>query len=165
MWCKYEQNRTKAIKVIEKKTLNVDRRKKFSDMLKIVYPPKTPFCRGYNNKAALNIQRRFRLMHHTVIFSWRPDSIDTLGPWGLNVVSRRLLCGSDVRNPHWPNATLLIGSMWNPHVGSMSGPRDHMSVPRRANFCEIYIIYFNFVVFQSFFSSLWNAAQHLLWRC
>ena len=65
-------------------------------------------------------------------------SIDTLGPRGLKVVGRRLLRGSDVGNPHWPNATLLIGSTSSPHVGSTSGPHViTLSVPRRANFCEI----------------------------
>ena len=38
-----------------------------------------------------------------------PDSMDTLDPSGPKVV--------DV-GPHWPNATVLIGSMWNLYVGS-----------------------------------------------
>ena len=50
------------------------------------------------------------------------DSIDMLGPRGLNVVGRRLLRGSNVGNSHWLNATLLIGSTSSPHVGSTSGP-------------------------------------------
>ena len=40
VWCKFEQNWTKAIKVID--TLNVDG---ITDMLKTVYPTKTTFCR------------------------------------------------------------------------------------------------------------------------
>ena len=43
VWCKFEQNRTKVIKVTEQKRLNVDG---ISDMLKTVYHPKTPFCGG-----------------------------------------------------------------------------------------------------------------------
>ena len=76
-----------------------------------------------------------------------PDSIDTLGPRGLKVVGRRLLRGSDVGNPHWSNATLLIGSTSSPHVGSTSGPhvitcRFHVG----PTFTKLILFYFNCVV-------------------
>ena len=50
VWCKFEQNLKKAIKVIN--TLNVDGITEswshwITDMLKTVYPTKTMFCRGY----------------------------------------------------------------------------------------------------------------------
>ena len=50
VWCKFEQNRTKAIKVIEQNPsmLTEGCKDRMTDMLKTVYPAKTPFCEGYN---------------------------------------------------------------------------------------------------------------------
>ena len=61
MWCKCEQNRTKAIEVIEQNPylLTESQNDGIIDMLKTVYPPKTPFCRGgggnYNYDLLLDI--------------------------------------------------------------------------------------------------------------
>ena len=48
VWCKFEQNRTEAIKVIEQKPWMLMEWRNFgiTDMLKTVYPPKTPFYGG-----------------------------------------------------------------------------------------------------------------------
>ena len=51
VWCKFEQNRTKAIKSYRAKALNVVGMTEFrshgiTDMLKTVYPAKTMFCGG-----------------------------------------------------------------------------------------------------------------------
>ena len=63
VWCKFEQNSTKAIEVIEQKPqmltefrnhgITESWNHRITDMLKTVYPPKTLFCRGYNYPGSL----------------------------------------------------------------------------------------------------------------
>ena len=90
------------------------------------------------------VKRLIRSSMHT------PDSMDTLGPRGSKVVSRRRLCRSHVGNPHWPNATLFMGAAWNPHVGSTLG-----------QLLQNGFFNFNFVFLQSFFSTLLNTATSI----
>ena len=51
-----------------------------------------------------------------------PDSNDMLDPRGHDVDRPHSLRGSDVGSPRGPNASLLVGSTWNPHDGSTSDP-------------------------------------------
>ena len=51
-----------------------------------------------------------------------PDSNDKLDPRGHDVNRPHSLRGSDVGSPRGPNASLLVGSTWNPHDGSTSDP-------------------------------------------
>ena len=52
-----------------------------------------------------------------------PDSNDMFGPREHDVDRPHSLRGSDVGSPRGPNASLLVGSTWNPHDGSTSDPR------------------------------------------
>ena len=54
VWCKFEQNWTKVIKVIEQKAqmLKESWNHRMTDMLETVYPAKTLFCWKYNYKEA-----------------------------------------------------------------------------------------------------------------
>ena len=51
-----------------------------------------------------------------------PDSNDMLDPRGHDVDRPHSFRRSDVGSPRKPNASLLVGSTWNPHDGSTSDP-------------------------------------------
>ena len=51
-----------------------------------------------------------------------PNSNDMLDPPGHDVDCPHSLRGSYVGSPCGPNASLLVGSTWNPHDGSTSDP-------------------------------------------
>ena len=59
-------------------------------------------------------------LHHPLFII--PDSNDMLDPRGHDVDRPHSLRGSDVGSPRGPNASLLVGSTWNPHDGSTSDP-------------------------------------------
>ena len=72
-----------------------------------------------------------------------PDSNGMLDPSGHDVDRPHSLCGSDVGNPRVTNASLFMGSTWNPYDGSTPV---WMSVPRQANVyffrCKHFIYYY-----------------------
>ena len=75
VWCKSEQNQTKDIKVIEQrlKILTEGLNDGVTDMLKTVYPPKTPFCGGYKNGHYSLISKP-----HPDPFIWSANSIASI---------------------------------------------------------------------------------------
>ena len=70
-----------------------------------------------------------------------------LNPRGCDVDRPHSLSGSDVGNPRVANASLLVGSTWNPQGGSTPAC---FSVPRQAN------VFFFFVFFCVIANILYN---------